>query len=572
MAIQPAGPFSARGAEEERTSLGADITSAELVKVDDREVGLALLRFSRFEPFIYRECTADDVLSLSEELGLKRAQVYASIRKLRQVPSPIALIRSKRGVRPGARRLLPEVEALIRKEIEIAHRSGRAININTIHGETETDCHEAGIKAPCIKTVRNRIESSRYELLLRRRLGSRRARERVRALPGTITTEAPLETVEIDHSPLDLFLVSSDDRACIGRAYLTIAIDTFTRCVLGFHLGLDPPSFLTVALTLTHAVTPKDEWLSERGLGDLEWPMFGLMRRLRVDNAAEFRSPKFESACSRWGIEPQFRNKKEDGAIIERLIGTIQNWASQEPGASGSDPKKRRGERDPKCSAQMTLLDAERWLARQLAMRYHLKRHGTLGMSPSQAWRAWNLVGDGRGMSTLLVDKKAFLISFLPSVTRVISHDGIRLFNERYFNNEIRAWIRPKEFRVVHYDPRRLGRIFVELPVGYVEVPYADLRTPCLPKFEVDHRKQLKRNQFPNELDHPARVAYVSANRLARRSSKAATRAARLQERRAQCDRVAATPPTPPKEHQSKAERQFVDYALEPNIGSLGPV
>ena len=542
-------------------------------RISDAEAALALTRFPKLEPFIERECTAADIINLGRELGLHRAQLYDLIRKVRGTSSPAAVIRGKRGTRPGTKRLDPRVEKIIATQTKSAQRSGRTMNINSIMGEIETDCVDAGLKPPVVKTVRRRIEEICRELPLRKKFGVRRARERTRALPGTIATSAPLAMVEVDHSPLDIFLVDSADRKPIGRANLTLVSDTFSRAVLGFHLGLDAPGALPVALALTHAVMPKQEWLAERGLGDLEWPMCGVPRHLRVDRASEFRSPKFESSCGRWGIKVNPRKKKEDGGIGERIIGTIQNWASQEPGASGNDPKKLRGEQDRQEKAEMTLAEAECWLARQLMMKYHCKRHSNLGMSPNQAWRAWHLAEGGETLPVLVADKNNFLVSFLPSETRVINPDGIRLFREKYFCNELRPYVKPSLKRKLHYDPRKLGLIYVDVGTTKpVEVRYADLTKPCLPKFEEDERARKQRARYPDEFNREKRVALVKENRKARRASKRATRAARRKERLAQSAKLQPQSEAITRQQGPTKSLPPIDYGDLPVVSEGGPV
>ena len=44
--------------------------------------------------------------------------------------------------------------------------------------------------------------------------------------------------VRIDHTVVDVMVVDDHERRPIGRPYLTIAIDVFSRAVLGFAAGL----------------------------------------------------------------------------------------------------------------------------------------------------------------------------------------------------------------------------------------------------------------------------------------------------------------------------------------------
>ncbi|WP_426280518.1 hypothetical protein [Lysobacter soli] len=557
----------------------SEVTSAStvafenLASASDQQIGVALLRFPDLEPFIWSPCRAADVEELQAKLGLHRAQIYALIRSLRDIPHPTYLVPGKPGTKQGARCLAPQVEKIITSQVTAAHKSGLSLHAKTICGEIEADCDEAGVKAPCEKTVARRISAIYPDLLLRKALGKRRAYERTHALAGSIETTVPLAVVEVDHSPLDIFLVDSEDRTPISRAFMTLVVDTFSRAVLGFHLGLDPPGALPVALALTHAVMPKEEWLSERGLAGLEWPMFGVMRVLRVDRASEFKSPKFEAACARWGIDVQLRQKKEDGGFIERLIGTLQAWASQEPGASGNDPKKKRGEPDGTLKAEKTLAEAERWLARQIISRYHVARHSELGMSPNQAWRAWYLAEGSQRLPLAIEDREAFFTSFLPSCTRVISHDGISLFDESYFCNEIRPYVFPGVRRVVHYDPRRLGKLYVDVGLNRpVTVPYADPTKPCIPKFELDHQRRSMRARYPDQFDLAARTSLVRENRRDRRASKSATNAARRKERLRQSALLEAKREDKEAPTGRANNVSDVDYSRPPTVYDVGPV
>ena len=120
-----------------------------------------------------------------------------------------------------------------------------------------------------------------------KREGNDKAERRYLATPGTLIAEHPLEIVQIDHTKADVTVVDPVTRRPLGRPTLTLAIDVNTRMVLGFHLSLEPPSLLAVALCLTHAVMDKSFWLAARGIGT-DWPARGIPKAIYVDNGAEF--------------------------------------------------------------------------------------------------------------------------------------------------------------------------------------------------------------------------------------------------------------------------------------------
>ncbi len=66
-----------------------------------------------------------------------------------------------------------------------------------------------------------------------------------------------MEWLQMDHTLVDLILVDPVDRAPIGRPWITLAIDVFSRCVAGFHLSLEAPSATSVGLCLTQVAGDK---------------------------------------------------------------------------------------------------------------------------------------------------------------------------------------------------------------------------------------------------------------------------------------------------------------------------
>src|SRR3546814_17881268 len=83
----------------------------------------------------------------------------------------------------------------------------------------------------------------------RRREGAKKAKYHYEPMPGHVEAANPLDRVEIDHTPLDVF-ARSDEPLCdyVGRHWLTVESDVYPRCVLGLYIGYEPPSILWVAL------------------------------------------------------------------------------------------------------------------------------------------------------------------------------------------------------------------------------------------------------------------------------------------------------------------------------------
>jgi putative transposase len=144
---------------------------------------------------------------------------------------------------------------------------------------------------------------------------------------------------QIDYSLADVIVVDSRYRKRIGRPWLSVAIDVATRCVLGVHIALEAPSALAVALCLEHACLPKNR-PGALSLSEAPWPMFGLPRRILVDNGAKFHGAALARGCSEYGIVPSHRPvaRPHFGGHIERLIGTLMGRVHLLPGTTDALP------------------------------------------------------------------------------------------------------------------------------------------------------------------------------------------------------------------------------------------
>jgi putative transposase len=112
---------------------------------------------------------------------------------------------------------------------------------------------------------------------------------------------------QIDHTKADLLLVDEDGEE-IGRPYLTTAIDCYSRCIVGFRLGLSAPSSQVVALALRHAILPK-RYGAEYELRS-KWGAYGVPKYIYTDGGRDFRSSHLvEWIADQLGFEMMLRCK-----------------------------------------------------------------------------------------------------------------------------------------------------------------------------------------------------------------------------------------------------------------------
>lgn len=239
---------------------------------------------------------------------------------------------------------------------------------------------------PARNTVALRIASLDPRKVIRRREGQDAARDLqgVGGEPPAVT--APLEQVQIDHTVIDLIVVDERDRQPIGRPYLTLAIDVFTRCVLGMVVTLEAPSAVSVGLCLVHVACDKRPWLEGLKV-EMDWPMSGKPLLLYLDNAAEFKSEALRRGCEQHGIRLDNRplGQPHYGGIVERIIGTAMQMIHDDlPGTTFSNPDQR-GDYDSENKAALTLRELERWLTLAVGT-YHGSVHNGLLQPPAARW------------------------------------------------------------------------------------------------------------------------------------------------------------------------------------------
>ncbi|MCY1740943.1 transposase family protein [Ensifer sp. SL37] len=300
--------------------------------------------------------------------------------------------------------------------------------------------------------------------------------------------------LQIDHTPVDIILVDETFRQPLGRPYLTVAIDVYSRCIAGFLLSFDPPSATSVGLCIAHAASAKDSYLRALGIDDHEWPVSGIPGGLYVDNAAEFHSEALTRGCEQHGIALNYRPVATPhyGGIVERLIGTLMQMIHEVAGTTFSNPAER-GDYDSDGQACMTLAELEQWMALAIVGRYHDDLHGGLLEPPIARWR--------RGVSVIgaprsITQSQAFLVDFLPVLRRRVTREGFRLDHISYFSNALHPWIAERDrlgLFMIRRDPRDLSRIFALDQAGqfYVEVPCARLDRLSITLFE--HRQAVAR-------------------------------------------------------------------------------
>lgn len=248
---------------------------------------------------------------------------------------------------------------------------------------------EEPLAVPSLRTMQRRAAMlADFDLTAART--SHREAERRFALHGVSRDVCRLlEIVEIDHSPVDLMVVSAD-RKTAGRPTITVVLERASRCVLGYHLSLAGHGVPAVFEAIRHALLPKT-YLQDRyaDLG-IKWEPFGWFERLLMDNGREFHADAVADAVMNLGIACEFAasGTPNDKPFVERFLRTFNYGLIHKlKGTTLSKAHKRIGFK-PEDDAVLTLEELDRIIHVWICNKYHVKEHrGLDGRAPIEVWR-----------------------------------------------------------------------------------------------------------------------------------------------------------------------------------------
>jgi putative transposase len=460
----------------------------DLALIEQKDWTTAELRFSRIYPLLSGRRTDEMVRAVAQEAGVHRTTVYRKLARYEQTSRVSELTLTKPTGGKGQSRLAPEAEAIVDSLLKEVYLNRQKRSIKKTADEISRSFTHAELKPPHYNTIRNRILAISEKERDKERLGPKAASEKHDTFPGHFPgADWPLAVVQIDHTKFDIMLVDDIHRLSIGRPWVTLAIDVFSRMVVGIYVSLEPPNSMSVGLCIAHAILPKEQWMAGLGLST-SWPCWGVMQRIHADNGRELRGNMLQRACKEYNIDLEWRPVKTPhyGAHIERLLGTFNEEIHSLPGTTFSCPTKR-GEYDSEHQAVMTLAEFEKWLVTYITGVYQQRKHSSLMTSPIQQYEKGILGTEempGRGLPRRIVDEDRLRLDLMPYFERTVQTYGVVLDEVHYYSDVLRRFVNAKEpdqprtkrkftFR---RDPRDISTLYFYDPEvkDYFRIPYRD--------------------------------------------------------------------------------------------------
>lgn len=505
-----------------------DFKNDYIIDFTDKQWDEAKKRFEIIRPLLNRQRTAKDVERIAKQHNIHRATIYRWINAYESAGQLLVLVPNftQRGG-AGKTRLDQDVELVIHTAIQELYLHKQKITPKQVYFEIKRKCINAGLPVPHENTIRNRISKLSDKQVFKMRESRRGAEKLFGNKEGKFPSgNFPMEVIQVDHTPIDILVVDEQYREVIGRPTLALAIDVYSRVIVGFHISLESASYFTASQCISQLILPKEKVLREHDV-EGEWSVWGIPKVIHMDNGSEFRNKEMERACENFGITIEWRPvaRPQFGAHIERLIGTSMSKIHELPGTTYSNPQQR-GEYNSTKESALTLSELERWYCEYIVNFYNKNIHSSLNMSPEQKYEI-GILGDentiGRGYPERIVDEEYLRISFFPTIERTIQQTGVSIDKIFYYHDVLRKWIKAKDKKgnsrkfIFKIDPRDISKVWFYDPdiKDFFAIPYRNVTFPRISRWELRQIKRyLSQKHIENYDESVIFAAYDKMNRI----------------------------------------------------------
>jgi putative transposase len=421
-------------------------------------------------------------------------------------------------------------------------------------------------------TFHRRIQSLNGLDVAKKRMGHRNAEKTYELSESEFPhADFPLQSVQIDHTPIDVMVVDEENRLVTKRPYLTIAFDSYTRCVLGYHLTYNEPSRLSIAMALINCVQNKKKDLEKiqaqfpeldkatlTMIQASEWQnVYGLPYTLHMDNGPDFRSDDIRLFGIRYKVHLHYRavKKPQHGAYVERYLGTLNTGLHALEGTTFSNVTEKKDYPAEK-RASFTMKELEARILLEM-LTYHNQFHSEIRIAPIKRWQdafARTTIESAISRNLTQIDPSVFFLDVLPSEMRTVQKSGVQNFGLSYADPRIQPLIgaknpeTPSEHQrfLVRYDPRDIRTLYFYSPLdkGYIPLKcnnhfvqtYYHDQDLTIWQWDTIKRNQKAEYRLPCLDFAGKKFAYIQAQQAIEKEVATRTKSARIKRARQQAN------------------------------------
>lgn len=311
------------------------------------------------------------------------------------------------------------------------------------------------------------------------------------------------QIVQCDHTKLDIRIIDKEGKLLNWRPWLTTVVDTFSSCLIGYHLWHKQPGSHEVALTLRHAILPK-QYPAEYELKK-SWDIYGApVEYFFTDGGKDLSKSKLIKAMGKkLGFQCELRDRPIQGGIVERLFKTINTEVLA--ALPGYISKEEGGAERAEKEACFTLEDIDKILAGYFCEDYN---HQPYPKDPHDTrFERWF-----RGMGSRLpepLNERELDICLMKEEQRVVqAHGSVYFENLTYRCEELRSL--KGEYVTLAYDPDHILTLYTYHQTSGKFIGYAHAINMDTQDLSLDELKQLNKARNMAKHEHSNYDALVA--------------------------------------------------------------
>lgn len=315
-------------------------------------------------------------------------------------------------------------------------------------------------KIPAKRTIYRRFKRLDPYIVVKNKKGSREANRIFKASGQSLISPGLLAIVQIDTHEIDCIILDKIGNI-LGRPQLSIAIDVFTRAIVGWHLCMLPPSATKTLLTLKNMLMRPH--LGKTG---------GLPAVIIPDNGCEFNNNALANFCNNFNITKSESRpySPNDKAHIESFFNTLNiSIIHKLKGTTFSSPA-HRGDYDSGGNACYTLDILRDLINEWIENIYQKSIHSATQQRPEKMWKEATKIFPVLTVPELEIEKKCRTV-----FRYTISKGQINLKGLRYKSQALATLNnRFKEKVTVYVDQLDLSSIYIQDPFDEYNLIQAD--------------------------------------------------------------------------------------------------
>lgn len=352
-----------------------------------------------------------------------------------------------------------QIEELLSFYVQRVFEQPKQEHKYAVYAQFKTACEAKGFTdIPCYKTFWQRLRSRPIHSQIAKRKGEVAAYkyqfyywlEKNTPRHG----DRPFEICHIDHTQIDVEIISSINGENLGRPWVTFMVDAYSRRILAVYLTFDEPSYRSCMMVIRECVR--------------RWGR--LPQTVVVDNGRDFQSTFFDVLTAAYKMTKKTRpgRKPRHGTVVERVVGTsntefVHNLVGNTQLMRGNIREVTR-DFEPKRQAIWTLSALYKKLCEWAYEIYDSRLHWTLKQSPRELFDQGVTLGGQRQITGVAYDEEFKLLT-LPStpkgVAKVNVPRGVKINNFYYWGEDFRDPELQFKRVPVRFDPHDISIAYV---------------------------------------------------------------------------------------------------------------